>query len=74
MALSVSAKPSFLVELKRIIGETLGRNLVSTRTLRAVAGKANHLAGLVPVVRPFLGAIWAAIYQEGSQAPRDTVW
>eukprot|EP00971_Amphidinium_carterae_P252040 5004200-Amphidinium_carterae.1 len=26
------------------------------------------------LLRPFLAALWAALHQEGSHAPRDTVW
>eukprot|EP00971_Amphidinium_carterae_P066869 1324289-Amphidinium_carterae.1 len=57
----LSAKPQFLMEFERVIVETMVRNVVNTRSLRVLAGKTNHLSGLVPVLR-----------QENSNAPNDT--
>ena len=48
-------------------------NVVSHKDLRSFVGKANHAAGLLVVIRPFLHAIWAALSCTSS-APSNCVW
>ena len=52
-------------------------NLISLKQLRSFAGKCSHVASLIPVWRPFIRPLWAAIAQAGSAntgAPKGTVW
>ena len=46
------------------------------RDLRTLAGKANHIAGVLYTWRPFLQELWAALYNtnQDTQAPLNCVW
>eukprot|EP00971_Amphidinium_carterae_P024999 493719-Amphidinium_carterae.1 len=70
--LEVSAKPELLVDLGSLIAEALSHNTIKVKTLRTLVGKANHLAGIVPLVRPFLSPLWAALHKPGG--PLQSVW
>lgn len=48
-------------------------NVVSIKDLRSFVGRANHAAGLLVTIRPFLHAIWKAMSCSGT-APCNTIW
>eukprot|EP00971_Amphidinium_carterae_P351397 6492091-Amphidinium_carterae.2 len=70
--LDVSAKPELLLDLGRLIADALSRNTIKVKSLRTLVGKANHLAGIVPLVRPFLAPLWAALHKPGG--PLQSIW
>eukprot|EP00435_Cladocopium_sp_Y103_P055235 s871_g18.t1 len=43
------------------INKTMARPVVGKRQLQALAGALSFFAGVVPLMRPFLGAIWAVL-------------
>ena len=45
----------------------LDKNLVGKRDLRKFAGQTSFIAGLVPLLRPFLSGIWAALKEPVTQ-------
>ena len=66
-----------LEALLEIILEMLSANVISVKALRSLAGKATNVATLVPVWRPFLNQMWAALsaLENGtSNAPANCVW
>ena len=57
--------------------ETLGNsNLVAVKDLRSFTGKLQSMASLLHTWRPFVGMLWAALYQprDLSSAPLNFVW
>ena len=54
----------------------LGRNIYPIRELRTLAGKANHIAGVIYTWRPFLQELWGALHsdEKESRAPFNCVW
>ena len=55
-------------ELLRDIRERLGKSVVSRRLVQQLAGRINFFAGLVPVTRPFLATLWAALSDAADEA------
>ena len=65
-------------ELRDLTLEHLRGNIISLVALRSYIGLVNHFATLLFVWRPFLGELWAALY-EGDKghwygAPKNCVW
>ena len=56
-----SEKISSLVES---VEEFLGSPVIGTRKLRSFAGSLSFVAGLVPMLRPFLAPLWAVLSSE----------
>ena len=47
----------------------------SRKNLRSLADKANHVAGVIYVWRPFLGDLWRALeHDPSSRALAGSVW
>jgi hypothetical protein len=68
-----------IVELRELLQEYIPANVIPLKTLRSIGGKANNMATLLHVWRPFLNEIWAAITlatngDPSSNAPRNCVW
>jgi len=76
----ISLKQDILDEVREMIDTFRAKNVISLKDLRSFAGKCNHIAGVVPMWRPFLREIWAAIAYclrgdaEATRAPPNTVW
>ena len=64
---SVEVPEDRAAELLRDIRDCLGKTVVSRRSVQQLAGRINFFAGLVPVMRPFLASVWAAL----SDAPDE---
>ena len=52
----------------------LASNCISFKDLRTYVGKAQSMASLIYVWRPFLSMIWAALFAPSSNAPTNCVW
>ena len=50
-----------------------GVNKIRLKDLHSFVGKVNHAAGLLVTIRPFLQALWAALY-ESSNVTNNFVW
>jgi hypothetical protein len=76
-AVSVTAaiKEEFLNDFLVSTETLLQQNIMSLQELRSYAGRANHVANLLWVWRPFLEELYAAIGSPvGSQAKHNKVW
>jgi hypothetical protein len=69
-----SIKQNILDDLKAQLAATLSSNIVSKKDLQSLAGRANDVATLLVVWRPFLQQLWAALSSDTSAAPRNCVW
>ena len=72
----VAIKDETAQDLMATVSQFLQGNLIPLQRLRSFTGKCSHIASLIPVWRPFLRPLWAAISQAGldSSAPKGTVW
>ena len=57
---SIMIKESFLDELRADTTRLMRKNIIGIKELRSYTGRANHVAGLMFIWRPFLDALWAA--------------
>ena len=48
--------------------------MLPVKAVRSFVGRANHAAGLLLVLRPFLHSIWGAIFGDNGGAPPNTIW
>ena len=51
--LEISIKPEIFRELRSQIASVVKCNVISRKDLQRLAGWANHVAGMIPVWRPF---------------------
>ena len=64
-----------MTEFTELVNSTLKLNVISKGELRALAGKANHVATLIYAWRPFLDQLWAAISDNTSfQSACGKLW
>ena len=54
--------------------EILGENVCTKRRLRTFTGKAQSIASLIYVWRPFVHMLYGAIHGQPSDAPHNCVW
>ena len=62
-----------VVEILGLVRETLASNVVTTKALRSLAGKAMNIASLLIVWRPFIAQFWAALSHDQPKAPQNTI-
>eukprot|EP00971_Amphidinium_carterae_P338836 6476358-Amphidinium_carterae.1 len=76
--ISVQLKDQIFNDLKIAIDTALHQNFIKLSLLRTLVGKASFAAGLMPVIRPFLNPLWAALHSKtssgSSHAPEGTIW
>ena len=72
--LEISIKPEILCELRSQIASAVKCNVISRKDLQRLAGRANHVAGMIPVWRPFLQELWGALAGDGGNAPPNCIW
>ena len=73
--LVVRAKPEIVQEVKVMTHEHDVQNVCSKKSLQTYVGKLNHIAGIVPVIRPFLSDVYGVIHQTAdSHAPSNCYW
>ena len=73
--LEVRAKPEIVQEVKAMTLEHENQNVCAKKALQTYVGKMNHIAGIVPVIRPFLSDIYGVIHQTAdSRAPNNCFW
>ena len=73
-----SVKDSMVSDIVGDLNKFLATNVIAIKELQSLAGKLNHAAGLLIILRPFMEPLWAAI-KEGlagkkTHAPTNTVW
>ena len=74
-SVTVSIKEAILADLKDQVTTAMSSNVVSRKALHSLAGRANHVAGLLWAWRPFLQQLWAAISKDGpTHAPNQCIW
>eukprot|EP00971_Amphidinium_carterae_P319005 6341080-Amphidinium_carterae.1 len=56
----VSLKAELLQDIANLCDEVTSKNFLPLATVRKLAGKASHAAGLLPSWRPFVAIIWGA--------------
>lgn len=50
-------------------------NMENKKALQTYVGKLNHIAGIVELLRPFLGDLYGVLYQTGAtNAPKNCYW
>ena len=67
-------KDSIVQDIRDDLDYFTGLNVIPIKRMRTFVGRANHAAGLLLLLRPFLHAIWGALFAEGSAAPTNTIW
>ena len=67
-------KDSIVADIRDDLRAFRGLNVLPCKRLRSFVGRANHAAGLLLVLRPFLHSIWGALYGDTGGAPVNTVW
>jgi hypothetical protein len=72
--ISARIKDSIVQDILQDLKSFEGLNVIPTKALRSFVGRANHAAGLLLVLRPFLHSIWGALYGDSGGAPVNTVW
>ena len=72
--ISARVKDTIVQDILRDLDAFEGLNVIPVKDLRSFVGRANHAAGLLLVLRPFLHSIWGALYGESGGAPANTVW
>ena len=65
-------KPAIMEDIKCMLKELDGLNYINRKTLESFAGKLNHAASLLVVLRPFLQQIWAAL--QTCTGPNNSIW
>lgn len=58
-------KEAILLDALHMTKDFLGKNLIGFKEVQSYAGKVMHIAGVIPMVRPFLSDIYAALYKPG---------
>ena len=61
-------------EISDIGAEFLTHNVESYADLRSLAGKLDNLSSLIPILRPFLDEIWAALTAADSKNNNDSAY
>ena len=73
--LEVSVKENIIAETVELCEKFLKSNYVTHKDLRSQIGKAMHIAGLVPTVRPFLNELYAALHDKSRTGPSpQSIW
>ena len=68
-----SVKETITEDIVEALDKYQHLNIVSHKEIRSFVGRANHAAGLLVTLRPFLHSIWKALSTAGS-GPRNTIW
>ena len=63
----VAVKEEILQSALALVQNIARLNVVSTAKVRSLAGKLSFMAGIVPVLRPFVAELWAAIAQASAR-------
>jgi hypothetical protein len=70
-----SVKEAIVQDVRADLKRFLSLNVVSHKELHSLVGKLSHCAGLLITLRPFLQALWAALYAvPTANAPPNTIW
>jgi hypothetical protein len=69
-----AVKQEIVDDIVQSLNEYSVRNVVGKKELHTFVGRVNFAAGLLISVRPFLHAIWAALYSKEGNSPPNTVW
>ena len=67
-------KDSIVRDLAAQTQELLKHNVVSCKDVQSFAGRGNHVAALIWIMRPFLQSAWGALSCPGEGAPAGCVW
>lgn len=67
-------KESIAQDIRDDLKSLEGQNVIAKRSLQSFVGRANHAAGLLVVLRPFLQANRGAFYGDSGGAPPSTIW
>ena len=67
-------KQTIVEDIQADLNSFAGLNVIPLKALRLFVGRANHAAGLLLIWRPFLHALWGALYGDACGAPHNTVW
>ena len=59
--LEITINPELLKEVLEMTVDFMATNLIGAKALREYTGKANFIATIIPIWRPFLNALWAAL-------------
>ena len=72
--ISVTIPEDKVAELKSKVQTYLRRPVIGRRQLQSLAGALSFVAGLVPLMRPFLNSLWAALAtNDGPKQTRNVV-
>ena len=77
-SLTVTVKESLVQETLEMLLSFVSGNYIRKKLLRSCVGKAQHIASLVPLVRPFLQELYAALHSDSakmhSRFGAEVVW
>ena len=74
--ITVTASEEMVKDITGLVREMLLHNYSSLEDVRKLAGKSNHIAGLIQAWRPFLAPLWAAITKatKDPMHPQRWIW
>ena len=71
--IQASIKETIIEDIVEALQRYKTTNVIEPKDLQSFVGRANHAAGLLVTVRPFLHAIWKAMSASGN-SPGHTIW
>ena len=74
VGITARVKDTILQDIRDDLKKFSTQNVLAIKEVRSFVGRANHAAGLLLVLRPFLHSIWGAIYGDSGGAPPNTIW
>lgn len=74
VGITARVKDSIVEDICRDLESFRGLNVLPIKQVRSFVGRANHAAGLLLMLRPFLHSIWGALYGDAGGAPPNTMW
>ena len=70
---TVNIKKEFMDEYERFANDLLHERKIPLKVVQSFAGKTNHISNILIAWRPFIDALWAAIYSK-SAVDSGKVW
>ena len=71
--IDASAKETIVQDISDAVHKFSQSNILSKKDVRSFVGRANHAAGLLVTLRPFLQSIWASLASDGCEV-HNSIW
>jgi hypothetical protein len=74
LGVQARAKKDILDDLTADMDAIEASNCPTKKLVRSFAGRCSHVSTLIPVWKPFLAELWAALSSEPGRAPAGCIW